>query len=154
MLKSIENVFKNGQEVIQANANTSININDFKAIAHNNTKISRNKSAISVVCHRNSHRVILSKDLLKQIGNPKTVQVAISSDSILIAKDIGLSLNDEELELSYTLKGDGNIIYSTELVDDITSNYNLDFTNTSSITFTKYKIGILNGIQVAIINIK
>lgn len=93
--------------------------------------------AISIVSSKNGTRVMLSRDVMKHLHHPETVQFGFSNQMIAIAEYLG----DDYTSYSMRQSGTKSIVYSTELVKQITERYGLDFRNRTSITFwnVKYK---------------
>jgi hypothetical protein len=71
----------------------------------------RNSKAIGIV--KNNSRVSLNKQLIEQLGSPKSVQIGTVTDEDGKHLVVAESLKDGS---SFKLKGDGNLIYNTELV--------------------------------------
>lgn len=79
----------------------------------------------------NGKRLALSSELLQKIGNPDKVQVCLAEKIVAIGKSIS------GCESSFLLKKGGNkgLIYSYGLVNEITNEFKLDFSNRTSLTF-------------------
>lgn len=105
---------------------------------------------ISIVKAKTGNRNILSNELREKLNNPEKVQVAFAEDSIIIAEK--LPNNDS----SFNIKRSGvkGIIYSTQLVNEITELFELDFSCRTSITFNEVEYFISEEYPVAIVKVK
>ncbi|GGJ80908.1 hypothetical protein GGR02_003510 [Anoxybacillus voinovskiensis] len=127
---------------------------DFSAFTPFKTKpVTRTSEAgvLSIVySKKNGKRVAISPDVIREIGNPKTVQIARSPKAIAISEHLG------EWNANYELKtaAGKRIIYSSDLVRHLVDYYNLNFEDRTSITFSDVSYRTHNGKKVAIIPIK
>jgi hypothetical protein len=153
----LESVIEKVHEIVieettspQNTPDSTIDISNFKITKHTTPQQKRNSAgAMSIVCNPNSHRIEFSTELLSNIGNPKSIQVGISDDSILIGEKLGAVSQDT----IYILKGKGDTIYSTQLVRSIARNFNIDFSTKTSYTLHSYQLEYLNGNRVALIKL-
>ncbi|MGE7913248.1 hypothetical protein [Lysinibacillus xylanilyticus] len=97
---------------------------------------------------RNGKRVVLSKELMKELNEPNEVQISYGSDAIAIGADI--PSNDNYLTLK-TQKAK-SVIYSSELVNEITVLYDLKFVGIVSQTFYQVQYQGEGTSRVAIIS--
>ncbi len=67
------------------------------------------------------------------LKNPEKIEVGFTEDGIVIAE----KLPENGVEFSIKKTGNRMVIYSSELVKEITELFNLDFSNRVSITFTE-----------------
>lgn len=90
---------------------------------------------LSVINAKAGMRIAISKECYERIGQPQTVQLALTDDELLIGKT--LSNNSDEFNVkNYKNKG---IIYSSPLVKEITETFKLDYSNRTSITFDNHR---------------
>lgn len=126
----------------------AINVNEIRGFS-NSGIVRKSKGAIGVVKKDSCNKVTISKNLLKQLGNPTEVQFGFINDNLII----GTSNSFENAD-TYTLKkykntsSMENIVYSSQLVEEITNFFELDFSTKTSITFGKYEIQTEDNIAV------
>ncbi|WP_163151598.1 hypothetical protein [Anoxybacillus sp. MB8] len=103
-----------------------------------------------VYSKKNGKRVAISEHVIQELGNPETVQVGFSPESIAISEYLG------EDSVSHKLKtaGGKKVIYSSELVQCLIDYYNLNFDPRTSITFSNVSYKTKNGKKVALISMK
>lgn len=95
-------------------------------------------------------RVELLEKILTGLNNPAKVEIAFNDKEIAIGED----LNKSGTKFNLKKSGKKAIIYSANLVTNLTKSFNLDYSNRTSITFTEGRYGIVAGKPVAIIKIK
>lgn len=87
-----------------------------------------NVPSISIInAAENGRRVKISKAALKMLGNPASVQLAVSPDTLIISSE----LEDNPVHFKVS-KGN---VYSSALVLDLTERFDLDFNGTTSRSF-------------------
>ena len=102
------------------------------AVKTNSKKGGTEVISVSITNHVNGKRLTLSKALYSCLGQPKTLQFAVNSnENVLI---IGEKLMDEEVSYRVSNKTRG-IVYNASLVEFVTEEFNLDFSEVSSMTF-------------------
>lgn len=112
---------------------------------------SRSNSIAGVMSVVNSNcgkRVTLSKDLMDKLNNPNKVTMSFSEESIAI----GVTLPNNNNQLTIKLIGKKGVIYSAGIVSEITDKYGLDFSNRTSVTFSEVEYIENEGCTIAIIN--
>ncbi|MDR7871335.1 MAG: hypothetical protein RIN55_10765 [Tissierellaceae bacterium] len=80
----------------------------------------------------NGKRITIAREPIEELGNPNSLQIGFLEDSLVIGPKL------PENEISYNLRKSGakSVIYSSDLVKEITEEYNLDYSNGRvSITF-------------------
>lgn len=112
--------------------------NQLKVIKPKSTSKSRcteNSRGVCTVINskKNGKRVILKKEIMDYLKNPAKIEVGFTEDGIVIAE----KLPENGVEFSIKKMGNRMVIYSSELVKEITQLFNLDFSNRVSITFTE-----------------
>jgi len=104
---------------------------------------------LSVVnSEKNGKRVSISSEVMNRLKNPETLQVGFLEGNLVIGRSLGDSYT------SYTLKKQGakQIIYSKELVEQMTDLCELDFSERTSITFPKASYQKMNDEVVALVS--
>ncbi len=74
-------------------------------------------------------RITLAKGMLEKIGNPKFVSVGLSAEAIAIAPK--LPENTSRYKISR------HTIYASGLIDEIVKHFDLDYSDRTSISFSK-----------------
>ena len=105
---------------------------------------------LSVINSRNGKRVSFSSEIYERLEHPTALQVAYFNSQMVIGQYLG----DEHPSFDLKTRGAKRIIYNKELVDQITRQCGLDFTNRTSITFPTASYKKMNGNIVAIIGIE
>lgn len=104
-----------------------------------------------VNCKKNGNkRMSLASKVLEAIGNPDVVQVGIMPKGIAIAERLPIDAN----KFPVKKLGAKKVIYAGALVEEITEEFKLDYSNRTSITFQKVKYDNVNGCKVALITIQ
>ncbi|MDU0324131.1 hypothetical protein RWZ02_15765 [Clostridium butyricum] len=127
-------------------------INDFKAVkSRENSKHKRTSNgAISIINSRSGKRLILAKALINKLSNPHKVVIGFSKDKLAIGKELP---NNENYFTLRDSKGRA-IIYSSDLVKEISEHFKLDFSDRTTITFSEVKYIEKEDNKVAIITIQ
>ena len=126
-------------------------INDFKAVkSRENTKHKRViNGAISLINTKSGKRLIMAKALISNLNNPSKVVIGLSKNKLAI----GPKLPDNENHFTVEdYKGKG-VIYSADLVKEISEKFKLDFSNRTTITFEEVEYIEFEDTTVAIITI-
>ena len=115
-------------------------------------KISGEEGICTIVnCKKNGNkRISVASKLFEAIGNPKEVEVGIMPNGIVISEKLPI----EAHVFSVKKLGAKKVIYAGALVEEITEEFKLDYSNRTSITFQKVKYDNVNGYQVALIIIQ
>jgi hypothetical protein len=82
---------------------------------------------------KNGKRVTFARDIMDCLGNPETVEVCFTEDGIAVGK----KLPENGVEFNVKKIGNKGGIYSSQIVQEITEVFDLDFENRVSITFTE-----------------
>ena len=88
---------------------------------------------LSLVYSDNGKRVSLSMSILNHLSNLDYVNISYGANSIAVANYLG------ELHTKYQLKKNG-MIYNAELVRDLITRYNLDFSHRTSMSFPVFSV--------------
>ena len=86
---------------------------------------------MSIINSKTGKRIIVSREIMEKLNKPERIVMSFSEDKIAIGEQ--LPNNDNYIKIK-ALKSKG-IIYSAEIVKEITDIYELDFSNKTSITF-------------------
>lgn len=124
-------------EMNESNSNNKV-YNQLKVIKPQSISKPRRTENSRGVCavinsKQNGKRVILAKETMDYLKNPSKLEVGFTEDGIVIAE----KLPENGVEFSIKKIGNRKVIYSSELVKEITQLFNLDFSNRVSITFTE-----------------
>lgn len=123
------------------------------AVQSESKSVSRESGAagvVSVVNTKSGKRITLSKKLIVKLNNPKSIQIAFTEDSIIIAEE----LPDNKSLFNIKINNGKGIIYSAQLVMEITELFNLEFNNKTSITFGEVEYALNDDYVVAIVKAK
>lgn len=105
---------------------------------------------ISVVYSSNGKRLTLNAAILKHFSNKESVQIAYNDSLLAIATFLG----DEHTDYVFSKSGKNGVIYNAALVKEIVSQFHLDFSNRTSITFPVYELQEQENEKIVIINMK
>lgn len=91
------------------------------------------EGAITIINSKdNGKRITFSKCSMEYIGNPESIEVGFTEDGIVFGDR--LPENGERFKIRRT--NNKAVIYSAQLVKEITELFELDYSNKVSITFT------------------
>ncbi|NMM65239.1 amidophosphoribosyltransferase [Clostridium sp. P21] len=143
------------KSVVNTINNEEGSVNDILKGAVASTSKSRSRAAgeagvISIIKAKTGNRIIFSKELLEELNNLEKVQVAFTEDSIII----GEKLPNNQSSFNIKRSGSKGIIYSTELVNEVSELFELDFSDKTSITFNEVEYLVNEECPVAVIKIK
>lgn len=105
---------------------------------------------VGIVNSKSVKKISISREAVSRMNNPKYISISLSRDSFAIGEELP---NNNNLLNIKTDNGKA-VIYSSELVSEITDKYGLDFSNRTSITFSDVEYIQLNGFTIAIIKVK
>lgn len=123
------------------------------AVQSESKSVSRASSAtgvVSVVNAKSGKRITLSKKLLEKLNNPKSIKIAFTEYGIIIAEE----LPDNKSLFNIKVSNGRGIIYSAQLVVEITELFDLEFNNKTSITFSEVEYALNDDYVVAIVKAK
>ena len=126
-------------------------INEFKAVkSRENSKHKRvTNGAISLINTKSGKRLIIAKSLISNLNNPSKVVIGLSKNKLAIGEKLPANENYFTVK---DYKGKG-VIYSADLVKEISEEFKLNFLNRTTITFTEVKYIEYEDTTVAIITI-
>ncbi|MGL6105025.1 hypothetical protein [Romboutsia sp.] len=124
-------------EMNESNLNNKV-YNPLKVIKPKSMSKTRDTKSSKGICtvinsKQNGKRLILAKETMDYLKNPSKIEVGFTEDGIVIAE----KLPENGVEFSIKKSGNKMVIYSSELVKEITQLFNLDFSDRVSITFTE-----------------
>lgn len=132
-----------------------LDLSDFHASESKSISRTCSEPGVITVVNSKDHgkRVSLSEKLLTELNHPKAIQVSLAKDRIALAE----KLSDDHH--SFTIKKDGKngkrgIVYASGLVEEITKQYNLDFSSRVSVTFGDVQYLKKDGYPVAVVTMK
>ena len=105
---------------------------------------------VGIVNSKSVKKISISREAVTRMDNPKYISISLSRDSFAIGEELP---NNNNLLNIKTDNGKA-VIYSSELVSEITDKYGLDFGNRTSITFSDVEYIQHNGFTIAIIKVK
>ncbi|QIB27941.1 hypothetical protein [Caloranaerobacter azorensis] len=114
--------------------------------------IGKGAAALSLVNSKNGMRVTLGAEVYRRINSPDKIQIAFSADEIAVFKS--LPENKNYFRPRITGKVKKAIIYSADLVREITNKYGLEFNNRVSYSFYDVRYITENGITIALVKVK
>ncbi|MGG1519021.1 hypothetical protein ABE504_26660 [Paenibacillus oryzisoli] len=115
------------------------------------SKSATGESVISVVnTPEHGRRVTISANLISALGSPTTVQIAVNDKGIAI----GSQLPDNDSSFMLRKTGSKAVIYSKELVNELTSLFDLDFIGKTSISFYEVTYLTINDAEVAFVPLR
>ena len=126
-------------------------INEFKAVkSRENSKHKRvTNGAISLINTKSGKRLIMAKLLSSNLNNPSKVVIGLSKNKLAIGEKLPANEN------YFTVKDykGKRVIYSADLVKEISEKFKLDFSNRTTITFEEVEYREYEDTTVAIITI-
>lgn len=129
----------------------SQSLDDFEGVK--STESSKHKRAIngviSLVNTKSGKRLIIAKSLIGNINNPIKVVIGLSKNKLAIGEKLPANENYFTVK---DYKGKG-VIYSADLVKEISEKFKLDFSNRTTITFEEVEYIEFEDTTVAIITI-
>ncbi|WP_342476492.1 hypothetical protein NYE24_19710 [Paenibacillus sp. FSL H7-0350] len=115
------------------------------------TRASGEPCVLTVVNTKSSgKRITLSGDLIEKTGSSTAIQIAVNDEGIAI----GGELPDNDTYFTLRKIGRKGVVYSTELVDEITALFELDFSERSSISFYDVSYLSVEDTEVAFVPLK
>ncbi|WP_108668944.1 hypothetical protein [Peribacillus acanthi] len=139
------------KQVKEDEEETELDLSAFiPSVSSQSNRVIGEAGIMSVIYSKNGMRVVPSKDLMEQLGNPKTVQVGLSDYHIAMAEYLG---DDFTSYPCWSKSGAKSVIYRSELVRQIKDHFELDFQDRTSITFAKAIYKTNNGKPIALIEV-
>lgn len=122
----------------ESNQKTSVGQADYSALnfrapkSKPSPKAAGGPSKLTIVnTAKNGKRLMIADDVLEAVNADTEVQIAINDEGIAIGNGLPSDIT------AFTLRKSGKkgVIYSTELVEELTDLFDLDFSDKSSISF-------------------
>lgn len=140
------------EEQIKGEVVTKPKIKFELAESRGSTRKFQQRSTFSVVNSSNgSKRISISNVVYQKLGQPQSIQVAFSNDSILLSSKLSKKNNAGFFILKP--QGKSYMCYCADLVREITKRFGLDFSSRVSMTFYSVKYETINNIPAAVIKI-
>lgn len=92
-------------------------------------------------------RITIGKPVMGHLGSPETIQILTDKDGIVISK----ALSEDATSFRLRKSGKKSCVYSSNLVDTLTEEFNLDFSNRTSISFQDVEYLNFEGEPVAFV---
>ncbi|KAA9005909.1 hypothetical protein F4V43_07510 [Paenibacillus spiritus] len=80
---------------------------------------------------KNGKRIVLAPEIVETIGSPSEVEIFLNDSGLVITEALFSGDNTFQLRTS----ANRYVIYAAELVQEVTEIFNLDFYNTTSLSF-------------------
>ncbi|NAS19410.1 amidophosphoribosyltransferase [Clostridium butyricum] len=126
-------------------------LSNAKSVSSRNVSRTIGKAgAISIVNANTGNRITIARECYSAIGNPSKVQFALTDNNLIVGEKVLENNNDFNVKES----SGKAIIYSSALVREITDNFNLDFSNRTSLTFSDVQYSNADDVQIMIVKIK
>lgn len=115
-------------------------------------KVTGEEGKCTVVnCLKNGNRrIAVAKEVLINIGNPEQVQVGIMPEGLAIGEKLPI----EAHIFPVRALGAKKVLYAGALVSELTKEFNLDYSQRTSITFQEVVYDEVNGSKIALIVMK
>lgn len=145
-----ENELNNEDENYTEPKNKPLDLDSFIPAVTSSFNNRSEEGVLSVVNSKNGMQLRFAKEFHNSLGSPENFQIGYSDTELAVGKDLGQHFT------SYPLKDNGlkKIIYSSELVKQITEIYDLDFSDRTCITFSEVTYHQVRGNTVALIKMK
>jgi hypothetical protein len=127
---TIVNELINDEKTSESKTNEQKHITKPKSSDKSRTK-SVKGVASAINSKANGKRFTLSKELMELLGNPESVEIGFTDIGIVLSK----KLPENGAEFRIRKCGNKGVIYSSSLVQEITEQFDLDFSDKVSITF-------------------
>jgi hypothetical protein len=126
------------------------NLEDLIPSISNLKKIIHEAGVFSIINSDNGKRIVLPLEVTEKLQLTETAQIGYIQDYFVVGNQLGKEYTNYVLK-SYGAK---KVIYCAELVQEATNYHKLDFSQRTSITFSKVTYKTLNGNKVALIHVK
>lgn len=129
-----------------------IDLSEFMPVkSTSKAKASTEAGVITIInSKKNGKRIILAKELVQKIKANGAINIVLANDAIVIASADAAIGN----EFPFKVSGNKVIIYATDLINEITDHYDLDFSNCVSKTFHRVKYSKTLTHKVAMITVE
>ncbi|MGJ9385238.1 hypothetical protein [Salipaludibacillus sp. CF4.18] len=127
-----------------------LDVKTFKGSTHPDSTRANGGGGFSLIYSNNGKRAVLNASFLDMLSHPTTVQFAYSDDVLAIGTYL------DERNTNYTLRksGKNGAIYNAALVKELIDQYELDFSERTSLTFPIMKTQELDNEVIVFINMK
>lgn len=99
---------------------------------------------------KHGKRIAISSEVMERLGSPSEVQILMNHEGIAI----GHSLQEDGPQFRIRTAGKKGVVYSSELVDELTETFKLSFDGISSLSFPKVRFASFQNGTLAFIQIR
>lgn len=118
------------------------------SVSRQSSRTTSKKGAVTVVSTKgNGKRVAIDQEVINKIGSPERVQIALNDVAIAIGERVTPDDNYFNLRKAVNKA----VIYSSQLVAELTEAFELDFTKTTSISFQDVSYQKVGSRDIAIV---
>jgi hypothetical protein len=107
---------------------------------------------LSIISSGKCRKFMISEEVIAKIGNPNLIQVGITKEGILIAKILSANKQDDGY-FAIRRQGSVYVLYSSSLVEEITREFALNFSN-GSLNFNNVEYHTVKRSKAAHIKLK
>ena len=114
------------------------------------TKTTVSKGLVSIIYAKTGKRIVFDQTFVEDLGVDKTLQIGYNDCHLLLGSNLSPSYKDRTLRK----QGSKYVLYDSALIQELISNFNLDYTGVTSKTFNQVTYKQCQGNKVALITIK
>jgi len=119
-----------------------------KAVETSSAKGGAEVISVSITNNVNGKRITLSKTLYSCLGQPETLQFAVNSNEKILIIGENLPNTNKSYNVSNKTRG---IVYNASLVEFVTREFELDFSEVTSMTFRDVILEKVDDINIAFV---
>lgn len=108
------------------------------------------KGLVSIIYAKTGKRIVFDQTFVEDLGVDKTLQIGYNDCHLLLGSNLSPSYKDRTLRK----QGSKYVLYDSALIQELISNFNLDYTGVTSKTFNQVTYKQCQGNKVALITIK
>ena len=128
-----------------------LSLNEFiPAVSKPITKTTVSKGLVSIIYAKTGKRIVFDQTFVEDLGVDKTLQIGYNDCHLLLGSNLSPSYKDRTLRK----QGSKYVLYDSALIQELISNFNLDYTGVTSKTFNQVTYKQCQGNKVALITIK
>lgn len=118
------------------------------SVSRQSSRTTSKKGAVTVVSTKgNGKRVAIDQEVINKIGSPERVQIALND----VAIAIGERFTPDDNYFNLRKAANKAVIYSSQLVAELTEAFELDFTKTTSVSFQDVSYQKVGSRDIAIV---
>lgn len=114
------------------------------------TKTTVSKGLVSIIYAKTGKRIVFDQTFVEDLGVDETLQIGYNDCHLLLGSNLSPSYKDRTLRK----QGAKYVLYDSALIQELISNFNLDYTGVTSKTFNQVTYKQCQGNKVALITIK